>query len=83
MRRLEDRELELIFSDRLSEAMMMRGLEEEDFEDDDIASVSSVRYYQKDNSKLPNLRTAVRIANYLGVSLDWLCGIGENQDQYI
>lgn len=77
MRKKEDIDLEIIFPQRLEEAMLDRGLDPEDLEADDIIASSTVKYYGKYGGRLPSLRSAVRMAAYLGVSLDWLCGLDD------
>lgn len=69
--------IDYCFGDRLKEAMALKGLEGQDFDDLDIVSAASVREYLE-GRRIPNLRTAARMADFLGVSLDWLCGIGED-----
>lgn len=69
--------IDYCFGDRLKEAMTLKGLEGQDFDDLDIVSAASVHEYLE-GRRIPNLRTAARMADFLGVSLDWLCGIGED-----
>lgn len=71
MRRNE--ELEWEFPNRLQEAMVDNFVEATDFEDNDICSESAIKSYIK-GTHIPNLRTAHAIAEFLGVSVDWLCG---------
>jgi transcriptional regulator with XRE-family HTH domain len=64
------------FARRLEEAMAAKGLDRKDLEDCGIVSVSSLREYIE-CGRLPNLRTACRIAEFLDCSVDWLCGFKE------
>lgn len=68
-------DIEYYFPERLDEAMSNQGIAPSDFEDLDIVSASSIKSYL-DGKTIPNLRTAVKIAEFLGVSLDYLCGFG-------
>lgn len=79
MRKSEDLDLEIIFPKRLVEAMQDKGIDETDMEADGILSVSALKEYQRNMTRLPSLRSAVRIATYLEVSLDWLCGLDESE----
>jgi transcriptional regulator with XRE-family HTH domain len=74
MRKYDDIYLERIFSERLKEALDENLVSGEDLETLGIVSASNIDGYLKRKS-LPQLRTIVRIAEYLGVSIDWLCGI--------
>lgn len=70
---------------RLQEALDTAGLSGKDLEDMGVISASSVHEYV-DCGRMPNLRTACRLAEVLNVSLDWLCGMGEELtwgDKYI
>lgn len=69
----EDGDLEYYFPERLEEAMDAQGLTPSDFEDCNVASASSLNAYIKGKT-IPNLRNATKIASFLGVSLDYLCG---------
>ena len=80
MRKKEDLGLERIFPERLEDALELRGLEPEDLEADDVSAASTIKYYGRYGGRLPSLRTAVRIACHLGVSLDWLCGLSDDMD---
>lgn len=64
------------FGSRLRQAMLDKGMEAKDLEDCGIISASSIREYV-DCGRLPNLRTACRLAEFLDVDLDWLCGFKE------
>ena len=61
---------------RLKEAMEDNMATPLDFEDAGICAESSIKSYLR-GKNIPNLRTAQAIAEYLGVSLDYLCGDGE------
>lgn len=64
------------FGSRLRQAMLDKGMEAKDLGDCGIISASSIREYV-DCGRLPNLRTACRLAEFLDVDLDWLCGFKE------
>ena len=66
-------DIEYYFPERLDEAMSSQGIAPSDFEDLDVVSASSIKSYL-DGKTVPNLRTAVKIAEFLNVSLDYLCG---------
>lgn len=65
------------FPHRLQDLMDSRGFTPQDLEDAEIISASSVKEYLE-NGRLPNLRTAIRIAEFFDVTLDWLCGYGDD-----
>ena len=72
-----DYELEMIFARRLEDAMALKGVDASDIEFAGvIGSGSSIKAYIE-GDQIPNLRTAVRLAKYLDVSLDYLCGMDE------
>lgn len=79
MKRKEDYGLEKVFGERLFQEMYDQGKMVEDFEEDDICSASVLNSYISGKT-LPQLRTAVRIADYLGVGLDYLCGMDNVSD---
>ena len=64
------------FGRRLREAMDSKGYDAKDLDDMDVASSSSIREYTE-CGRLPNLRTACRLAEFLDVDLNWLCGFDE------
>ena len=66
-------DIEYYFPERLDEVMSSQGIAPSDFEDLDVVSASSIKSYL-DGKTVPNLRTAVKIAEFLNVSLDYLCG---------
>lgn len=63
----------IIFGNALSVAMTDNGLEPKDFEEFDICSTEAINSYLR-FERMPNMRTALKIADFLHVSLDWLCG---------
>lgn len=66
-------ELAVIFGERLENEMTLRGLSPEDFEFAGICSASAIKgHIGFDHA--PTLSTAIKIADFLGVSLDYLCG---------
>lgn len=64
------------FRTRLKEALDNKCLTGKDLEDCGVVAQSSIHEYI-DCGRLPNLRTACRLAEFLDVSLDWLCGFDE------
>ena len=76
MKRPEDKPLERSFAERLRIKMDEYGYSTEDFELDSVCASSSMRKYLEGVS-LPTLRTAYRIADYLGTTLDYLCGFDD------
>ena len=64
------------FGSRLRQAMEEKGVDAKDLEDIGVISSSSIREYIE-CGRLPNLRTACRLAEFLDVDLDWLCGFKE------
>lgn len=68
---------EYYFPRRLEEILNERGFDGKYLEDLGVISQSSIRDYI-DGKVFPNLRTAVKLADFLDVSLDYLCGIGED-----
>ena len=73
MKRSEDKALERTFSENLLRAMDEKGLTEDDLVLDGVVGRSSINAYIS-MTQLPTLRTICRIANYLDVTVDWLCG---------
>jgi transcriptional regulator with XRE-family HTH domain len=82
LKRKDDYGLEKVFGERLADAMEDNGVTVEDMETDDIAVSSVINSYISGKS-LPQLRTAVRIATYLNVSLDYLCGLDDGDIESI
>lgn len=70
--------IDIYFARRLQDLLDSHGMTGQDLEDAGVISASSVREYLE-NNRLPNLRTAYRIAEFFSVSLDWLCGEGIEQ----
>lgn len=68
--------IDYYFGRRLREAMDSMGLDGKTLEDMGVVSASSVHEYI-DCGRIPNLRTACRIAEFLDVTVDWLCGFDE------
>lgn len=64
------------FPIRLQKIMDERGVSAKDLEDTGIISASSIKSYV-DGEVVPNLRTLCRVAEFLNVSIDWLCGVNE------
>lgn len=77
MKRFSDENLERTYADKLEEAMLDAGVGPEDLDAEGIVPLSSINSYIS-GKHLPQLRTAVRIANYLGKSMDFFCGEDED-----
>ena len=73
MKRTEDKTLERSVSERICQLMDEHGLTEDDFVFDGVCGRSSIRAYIA-MEQLPTLRTIYRIAEYLHVTVDYLCG---------
>lgn len=71
--------LSFYFENRLRDLLDSRCLTGADLEDAGVVSASSVKEYLE-NGRLPNLRTACKIADFFDVDLDWLCGREDNID---
>lgn len=67
----------IIFARRLDEEMDRKGLSPEDFEFSGICSASTINGYLN-HSHAPAIGIAISIAKYLGVGLDWLFGMDED-----
>ena len=74
MRKYDDIYLERTFAERLRTTLDENLITAEDLEDAGIVNAGHVSRYLN-GSALPQLRTAFHIAEFLGVSLDWLCGL--------
>lgn len=70
-------ELSIIFADRLQQALDNNRMGPEDLDDAMIVQGIMVEKYLA-GDHLPMLITAARIAEFLDVSLDWLCGMDGN-----
>lgn len=71
----------IIFGQRLNEEMDRKGLSPQDFEDYDICSASTINGYLN-HQHMPNMDIAIRIATFLGLSLDYMFGIYEPEPGY-
>lgn len=73
-----DYKFEAVFARRLEDTLVSKGLDASDVEFAGvIGSENSIKAYIN-GYQIPNLRTAVRLAKYLNVSLDYLCGMDED-----
>lgn len=79
-RKYGDYKIESIFAKRLETAMIDFGVGIEELDLDDICASSMLRRYLKGEC-MPTLRTAWRIADYLGVTVDWLCGMDSDSNE--
>ena len=64
------------FGQRIKEARAAKGWTQDDLADKAGVNVRGLQNYEQGKA-LPNLYTAVLIADTLGVSLDWLTGRAE------
>lgn len=81
-RKSNDSVLESIFARRLETAMLDMGVGAEEFDYDNICSAPTIKRYLNGDC-LPTLRTVWRIADYLGVSVDYLCGMDDTDEDDI
>lgn len=65
------------FASRLSELLVERGISHQQFADDLGVQKSRIDSYTRGNAALPPLDFAIAMAEELGVSLDYLCRVGE------
>ena len=63
----------MTFGEKLDEAIVMRGMKQREFAKAVGTSEVSISRYIS-NERNPKIQTAVKMANILNVSLDWLCG---------
>ena len=63
----------MTFGEKLDEAIAMRGMKQREFAKAVGTSEVSISRYIS-NERNPKIQTAVKMANILNVSLDWLCG---------
>ena len=68
----------MVFCERLDQVLREKDLSETDLADmADILPQSVSRYIS--GKSVPSLLTTIKIADALNVSLDWLCGMDENE----
>ena len=67
-----------VFSERLTQLREDRGLKRQEVADALEISRASLEYYEKGQRK-PDIEVAARIANYYGVSTDYLVGVSAAQ----
>lgn len=63
----------MTFGEKLDEALTMRHIKQREFAKAVGTSEVSISRYISDKRN-PKINTAVKMANILNVSLDWLCG---------
>ena len=68
-----------IFGKRLKIAMKVKGIKNKELAKAVCLTDCTISFYRT-GRKLPNLDNAFYIAGALGVSLDWLCGKGEDNE---
>lgn len=69
-----------IFAERLRQTRQKNGLTQEELAKKSGVSKSTISLYENpdgEKGKNPSLDNAMRIAESLGVSLDWLCGLSD------
>lgn len=64
---------DIYFAVRLQDLLDSRCMSASDLEEAGVVSASSVKEYLE-NGRLPNVRTACKIADFFDVDLDWLFG---------
>lgn len=68
-----------LFAERLKEVRTKRGMKQAELAEEVGVSTQTISAYEKGGTigkgKNPTLENAIRIAQTLNVSLDWLCGI--------
>lgn len=72
-----DIELQL-FSERLKELRLSLNMTQKDFADKIDVTAAALSAYEN-NQKNPSIAVAKRIAETFKISLDWLCGIGDQK----
>ena len=80
MRTKNDPEVANLFVERLRQAMKDRGMSQSELARRIGVRTPTVNQYLC-KRKFPMMTTAVRIADALDVSLDWLCGVKEKPDE--
>lgn len=68
-----------IFCERLKKAMKAKGIKNKELAKAICMTNCTISLY-RNGKKLPYLDNAFYLADALGVSLDWLCGKGEDND---
>ena len=69
-----------IFSKRLNLALKERNIKQKQLaETVGVQPATISTYLRKENPKVPNITIVIDIANYLDVSIDWLCGLEKKQ----
>ena len=66
------------FSDRLRELVNIKAVTQRDFAEAVNISASTMSAYLKGQKK-PSLDTLINIANVYDISIDWLCGLADEQ----
>ncbi len=67
------------FCKRLKKAMRAKGVKNYELAKRACISTVSIAFYRT-GQRLPTLDNAFYIADALGVSLDWLCGLDDKED---
>lgn len=68
-----------IFGERLKKAMKAKGIKNKELAKAVFLTDCTISFYRT-GRKLPNLDNAFYIADALGVSLDWLCGLDDKEE---
>lgn len=68
-----------IFAARLKQARESRGISQSELARQSGITVQSISSYESDDPKEPKIYSASKIAETLNVSLDWLCGINDEE----
>lgn len=69
-----------IFADRLKEYRIQKGLTQKEFSENIAITAAALSAYEN-NQKNPSVSVIKRIGEFYGVSLDWLCGLSEQQER--
>ena len=80
MRTKNDPEVADVFVQRLRQALKERGMSQSELARRIGVRTPTINQYLR-KRKFPMMTTAVKIADALDVSLDWLCGVKEKPDE--
>ena len=78
-RKYVNTELQALFGARLREARTKRGMSQEWLALEAGVSPLTIRNYEEYMTHTPMFMAVVSLARVLGVSIDWLAGIGPNR----
>lgn len=78
MRKLKKYELMQTIGERLREIRLEKGLSQKEASDKLHITPAMISSYEK-GAKNPSIATVYQLADFYGVSIDWLCGIQEDK----